>query len=153
MEQYGVVTETKGEIAVVSLQRHLICGACGKCGILSASNRKADIEAHNPIQAEEGQRVVIESDDRQVIFLAFMLYIVPLAGLVAGIFFWIQFAGNFGYAGSQELQAVAIGFVMMGLIFVLLRRWDSRVKDDPRFKPVITGFLLDNRECEDDLPE
>lgn len=154
MEQYGVITETRGEIAAVNIQRHLICGECGKCGILSGSGKRSIvIEAHNPIQAEKGQRVVLESDDRQVIFLAFMLYIVPLIGLVAGIIAWLQLAGFIGFDGNQELQAVGAGFVLRVLVFLVIRLWDRRVKDDPKYKPVITGFLLDKFGCDDDLPQ
>jgi len=154
VEQYGVITKTRGDSAAVNLQRHLICGKCGKCGILSGSSKRSIIiEAHNPIQAEEGQRVVLESDDRQVIFLAFMLYIVPLGGLVAGIFLWLLLAGALGFEGNQELQAVGAGLGLMVLIFFFIRSWDRGVKDDPRFKPVITGLLLDKPECEEDLPQ
>lgn len=153
MEQYGIITETRGDNAAVNLQRHLICGECGKCGIMSESKRSITIEAHNPIRAEKGQRVVIESDDRQVVFLAFMLYIVPLGGLVAGILLWMQFAENLGFAGILELQAVAFGFALMAFIFFLIRRWDKKVKDDPQYKPVITGFLLDKPECADNSSE
>ncbi len=153
MEQYGIITETRGDNAAVNLQRHLICGECGKCGIMSESKRSITIEAHNPIRAEKGQRVVIESDDRQVAFLAFMLYIVPLGGLVAGILLWMQFAGNLGFAGILELQAVAFGFALMAFIFFLIRRWDKKVKDDPQYKPVITGYLLDKPECAEDSSE
>lgn len=153
MEQYGVVIENKGETAAVNLQRHLICGECGKCGIMGASKRTMTIEAHNPIQAEEGQRVLVESEDRQVIFLAFMLYIVPLVGLVAGIIIWLQLAGAFGFQGSQDLQAVAVGFILMAAIFTMIRNWDRRVKDDPQYKPVITGFLLDKPECDDNITD
>ncbi len=153
MEQYGIITETRGETAAVNLQRHLICGECGKCGIMSESKRSITIEAQNPIRAEKGQRVVIESDDRQVIFLAFMLYIVPLGGLVAGILSWMQFAGNLGFTGTLELQAVAFGFALMVFIFFLIRKWDRRVKDNPQYKPVITGFLLDKPECDEGSSE
>ncbi len=153
MEQYGVITEANGETAAVNLQRNLICGECGKCGIMSESKRNVTIEAHNPIQAKVGERVVLESDDRQVIFLAFMLYIVPLFGLVAGIAFWLNFAGTFGFEGGQELQSGVAGLALMAAIFYLMRSWDRRVKDDPQYKPVITGFLLDKNECAGNLPE
>ncbi len=150
MEQYGEITENRGDIALVNLQRHLICGECGKCGIMSgAAKRNITIEAHNPIKAKEGQRVRIESDDRQVIFIAFMLYIVPLAGLIVGILTWMQLAGRFGLEGGQELHAVAAGLALMGVIFLVIRNWDRRVKNDPRYKPVITGLLLDKNECND----
>ena len=154
MEQYGVITETRGDTAAVNLQRQLICGNCNKCDILSGSSkRNIVIEAHNPIQAEKGRRVVVESDDRQVIFLAFMLYIVPLIGLVVGIFSWLQLAGAIGLEGSQELQAVGAGLGLMVIIFLFIRLWDRRVKDDPKYKPVITGYLLDKFGCDDDLPQ
>ncbi|MGM0651253.1 MAG: SoxR reducing system RseC family protein [Bacillota bacterium] len=152
MEQYGEIIENREDIALVNLQRHLICGECGKCGIMSgATKRNITIEAHNPIKAKEGQKVRIESDDRQVIFLAFMLYIVPLAGLMGGILLWFQLAGRFSIAGSQELQAFAVGMAMMVVIFLMIRNWDRRVKNDPRYKPVITGLLLDKNDCNDQL--
>lgn len=151
MEQYGVITETRGDTASVNLQRHLICGECGKCGILSgADKRNITVEALNPIQAEKDQRVVIESDDRQVIFIAFMLYIVPLIGLVFGILVWPQIAASYGFQGGQELQAVGIGLALMIMIYVQIRKWDKRVKDDVKYKPVITGLLLDKQDCEDE---
>ena len=154
MEQYGVITETGGDSASVNIQRHLICGECGKCGILSGADRRIiTVEALNPIQAEKGQRVVLESDDRQVIFIAFMLYIVPLIGLVVGILGWPQLAGSLGYQDGQDLQAVVVGLVIMIAIFLQIRKWDRRVKDDPRYKPVITGLLLDKQDCGDETAE
>ncbi len=151
MEQYGLVTENKGETALVNLQRHLTCESCGRCGLLSGVNkREIIIEALNPIGAEEGQRVLLESDDNQIIFLSFMLYLVPIAALVVGILLWMYIMVPYmGLEGGQELQAVAVGFGLMAIVFLLLRTWDNRVKDNPRYKPVITG-LIDN---ETDLAE
>ena len=145
MEQYGLVTVHKGDTALVNLQRHLTCESCGRCGLLSGVNkREIIIEALNPIGAEKGQRVLLESDDNQVIFLSLMLYLVPIAALAAGILLWMYFAVPYlGLEGGQELQAVAAGFGLMALVFLLLRIWDNRVKDNPRYKPVITG-LIDN---------
>lgn len=145
MEQYGLVTENKGDTALVNLQRHLTCESCGRCGLLSGVNkREIIIEALNPIGAEKGQRVLLESDDNQVIFLSFMLYLVPVAALAVGIILWMSVVAPYlGLDGGQELQAVAVGFGLMALVFLLLRIWDNRVKDNPRYKPVITG-LIDN---------
>ena len=150
MEQYGLVIENKGETAIVNLQRHLICESCGRCGLLSGSNkREITVEALNPIKAEEGQRVVLESDDRQVLFISFMLYLVPIGGLVAGILLWLGIAVFLGFEGNQELVAAAAGFVLMAVVFYLIRIWDRRVKDDPRYKPVITGLIEGEPEdCE-----
>ena len=145
MEQFGLVTEIKGDIATVNLQRHLVCESCGRCGLLSGANkREIIVEALNPIKAEKGQRVIMESDDRQVIFLAFMLYMVPILTLVGGIVVWLTLlAPALGLLDRQELPAVIFGFALMTLVYILIRIWDRRVKDDPRYKPVITGLIDD----------
>lgn len=152
MEQYGQVVEKKGETASVDLQRHLACASCGKCGILSGSKRRRiTVEALNPINAEVGQRVLLESDDRQIIFISFMLYLVPLVGLLGGIILWLRIADLAGLGGSQELGAAAVGFAFMAMIFLLIRVWDRRVKDNPQYKPVITALLeAEPDECSND---
>jgi len=150
VEQYGVVTQTIDEKAMVSLQRHLACESCGRCGILSGSGGKdVIIEALNPIKAQPGQRVMLESDDRQVLFVAFMLYIVPLGGLVAGIFGWLKAAASLGFTENQELISVAVGFGVMAAAFILIRFWDRRMKDEPKYKPVITALIAEEPECRD----
>lgn len=151
MEQYGQVVEKKGEAASVILQRHLACESCGKCGIMSVSKRRQiTVEALNPINAEVGQKVLLESDDRQIIFISFMLYLVPLAGLLLGIILWLRVAELIGLGGSQELAAAVVGFTLMALIFLLIRIWDRRIKDDPKYKPVITTLIeTGSDECDD----
>ncbi len=154
MEQFGEVIENKGDVSVVTLQRHLACEKCGKCGSLSETGkRRIEIEALNPINAEIGNRVMLESDDNQVLFITFMLYIFPLGGLVAGIFIWLNLlAPYFGLSGSQDLPAVLAGLALMAVFFVFIRIWDRRVKDDPKYKPVITQIIESEPEtdCETD---
>ncbi|MFO8192231.1 MAG: SoxR reducing system RseC family protein [Bacillota bacterium] len=150
MEQYGVITQINNERAKVSLQRHLACESCGRCGMLSGSGKKdAVIEALNPIKAQPGQRVMLESNDRQILFIAFMLYVVPLGGLVAGIFAWLKAATSLGVTENQELISMAIGFGVMAFAFILIRIWDRRVKDDPKYKPVITALITEEPDCND----
>lgn len=142
MEQYGLIIENKGETAMVNLQRHLTCENCGRCGILSGSNRREIIvEALNPIKAVEGQRVTIESDDRQILFISFMLYLVPIGGLLAGILIWMRIAENLSLNGNQELAAAGFGLLLMAVIFFFIRTWDRKVKNDPKYKPIITGLI------------
>ncbi len=150
MEQIGIVTEVMDDAAVVKVQRHLACKKCGRCGMLSgADRREMVVEVHNPLSAAVGQKVYLETDDRQAIFVSFMLYIVPLAALVAGILLWPKLAAaHLDLAGNQDLAAVAVGFALMSLVFVGLRLWDRRIKETGRFRPVITGFVK-----EEDPPE
>ncbi len=144
MEQYGLVSENKGETAIVNLQRHLACEGCGRCGLMSGAKKKETIiEALNPIRAEAGQRVLLEIDDRRMLFISFMLYLVPLGGLLIGIFFWLAIADNLGLAGNQELTGVGVGLGLMALIFFFIRTWDRRVKGSRQYMPVITDLIED----------
>lgn len=153
MEQYGLITENKGETAIVTMQKHLSCEKCGRCGILSgAGKRDVSIEVFNPIKAEKGQRVILETDDRRMLFVSFMLYMVPLFGLLAGIFLWLRLADYFIIQGNQELYAVGTGFGFMVIIFFFIRVWDNKAKNNPNYKPVITEILDEpgsEAECED----
>jgi sigma-E factor negative regulatory protein RseC len=150
LEQFGQVIETTNETATVNLQRHLTCESCGKCGILSGSGRRdLNVEALNPIQAKNGQRVILETDDRQILFISFMLYIVPVAALLAGIYLGLAAAGRFNPTMNHELFAVLTGLAMMSAVFMLIRLWDSRVKNNPKYKPVITGLIEDKELCGD----
>lgn len=139
MERVGTIVEVKGESAVVSLRRHLSCESCGRCGgiLSSADRREHRVEVRNQIDARVGDQVIIETDDRRMIFISFMVYIVPLAALVAGILGWSFLAGRTGLEENQDLVALAGGFALMALVYWQLRRWDRRVKSDPRYQPVI----------------
>jgi len=150
MEQFGLVIKTTNNIATVNLQRHLTCESCGKCGILSGSGKRdLTVEALNPIQAKSGQRVIVETDDRQILFISFMLYLVPVAALLAGIYLGLAAAARLNLVMNHELFAVLAGLLMMAVIFTLIRLWDRRVKNDPKYKPVIIGLIQNEETCAD----
>jgi len=150
MEHYGIVLKDKGETAVVIKQSHVSCESCGRCGILSASgNRESTVEALNPIQAKAGQRVVLETNDRQMLFVSFMLYMVPLFGLFAGIFGWLALADYLALEGDRELTAVLVGIGFLAVAFFFIRLWDRKAGNSPKYKPVITGLITEETDCQD----
>ncbi len=142
MERIGTVIEDKGETAIVRLRRHLSCKNCGRCGGLLGTEDRRDhyAEVSNPIRAQRGQSVLIEMDDRRALFIAFMLYLVPLAGLVAGMVLGLKLAAVFGWEGYRELVAAGMGLLLMALIFGGISLWDRRVKKSGRYRPVIAAL-------------
>lgn len=143
MERIGTVIEDKGETAIVRLRRHLSCENCGRCGGLLGTEDRRDhyVEVSNPIRAQRGQSVLIEMDDRRALFIAFMLYLVPLAGLVAGMVLGLKLAAVFGWEGYRELVAAGMGLLLMALIFGGISLWDRRVKKSGRYRPVIAALV------------
>ena len=59
---------------------------------------------------------------------------------------WMYISLRLGFQGRPELPAVAVGIVLMGLVYVGLRCWDNRIKDNPRYKPVIAELVEEYEE-------
>ena len=77
----GLVIETDNNIAKVKLTRHSECENCGSC---SGQNEVIQ-RAHNKIGAKPGQRVFIEVENNNVLKAAFIVFILPLLSIAAGI--------------------------------------------------------------------
>lgn len=155
MERIGIVVEVKENTAVVKMQRHLACEHCGSCGgIFGQADRKDHlVEVKNTLPAKVGQRVFIEADSRQVLFIAFVLYMVPLFALIIGIAGWLYLAPLLGVQGNQDLPAIGAGFVLLALVFCGIRWWDRRVKKAGRYRPEITGLAEDENGAEKIISE
>lgn len=135
MERYGEVIRCSKDRAVVKLREHISCGGCGRCGGILGGSDIGDkfVEVLNPIGAKVGQNVVVGSEPRRVILIAFMLYMVPLFALIAGTAGGPFLYRALGYTGSGELFGLALGFVLMAIVYYLLRRWDRSVSQSGRY--------------------
>jgi len=142
LERVGKVLEKRGHQALVAMQRHVACENCGRCGgILGGPDQKDErVEVDNPINASEGELVNIEVDDRQLLKVAFLVYMVPVLALLAGIFGGLGLAPVLNYGGDHTLFSVAMGLVLMAVVILAVRSWDRKVKDDSRFRPVIKSL-------------
>ena len=140
---------------MVAMQRHTACDKCGRCGgILGGPDRKDEkVEVANPIKAAEGQMVSIEVDDRQILKVAFFLYMMPVLALLAGIIGVYALSDALNYGGDEILLAVGVGFACMAIAVLGLRAWDRTAKNDSRYIPVIKSLaevddMEDGNNCE-----
>lgn len=77
MEQVGIVVELKNNNAKVQFKRASACGEnCAMCGGCEALN--SFVVAKNEINANVGDSVIIETDTKNVLLAAFLVYILPL---------------------------------------------------------------------------
>lgn len=87
LEEYGTIVELKGkQVAVVLCQRHSACDHCasnGSCHIGDDSTTML-VEAFNTIGAQVGDRVKVVTSTKSFLQSSFMLYIVPIIGLLIG---------------------------------------------------------------------
>lgn len=119
MEQTGQVVEIIGDKAKVLVRRHDVCSKCGGCGISLSGKGENFVEALNTVNAAVGQTVRVTSDTGQVLKASFVVYIVPVLFLLAGIALGKQFGG--------EPAGLIIGVIFLLLSYLLVRAYDRKV--------------------------
>ena len=113
MEQIVRVREAHGDgTATVFLQRESACsGDCHKCAGCGAAKEFMVFEARNPIGAQRGDLVVIESETQAVMKAVGIFYVLPLVLFFAGFLLgelWDLGAllGGLGFVGAIALAVI-----------------------------------------------
>ena len=91
MTRIGVVLETSGPEAQVSMSPQGSCEGCsdqGACGMLGTppGSRNQLITARNTVGAKTGDAVEIDLPRHGELKLSFLVWVVPLIGLIGGLF-------------------------------------------------------------------
>lgn len=110
-----------GGMAEISVPRKSACGhdceECAGCGVSGASVRAA---ARNPIGAEVGQKVVVESSTKKLLGVMLVVYILPFVLFLLGYFLTDSLA-------SETLRyVIAIAAFLAGIIPEIV--YDRRVR-------------------------
>ena len=107
---------------MVSVPRKSACGhdceECAGCGVTGAAVRA---RAANPIGAQPGQKVVVESDTQKMLRIIALVYLTPVVLFLAGYLGTIPL-------GNTTVQTVVggIGFVAGILIAIAYDRYLRR---------------------------
>ena len=142
MQEKGTVVENRNNSLLVRIERHSACGDCDRqCGLaVEAEKEEMVVEVTKDDSEEyscrEGQQVILEMEEGNLIFSALFTYIFPLLIMLGGYFLFYSFFGteNMGIVGS--LGGLIIGFLIIR--FVNLQLKSSR-KFEPRIKEILPG--------------
>ena len=104
MQQKATVESVQPDgTAMLLVRRQSACsGDCHKCGGCGAVGQTLRIHAENPIGAQPGEIVYVESESKTVLSAAVLVYLLPLLLLFAGYFCAAALHGKaiwFGAAG------------------------------------------------------
>ena len=130
MRQIATVVEVTQQGAVLSVRRESACsGDCHKCAGCGAVTQTIQLTASNPIGAQKGDRVYVESATLTVLWAAALVYGLPIVCFFLGCLFgaWI---------GHEALVAI-IAFLLGWLPAVFYER---HVKRQPPSYTLI-GFV------------
>lgn len=129
MRKQATVESVVDDYAVISVLRESACsGDCHKCAGCGAVKQTLQIQAKNPIGAQRGDRVYVESSTATVLWAAVLVYLLPIIGFFVGYFL--------GYR-IDKTGLVATGGFLLGWLPALW--YNAYVKKRP---PVYTlvGF-------------
>ena len=108
--------------AVISVPRKSACGhdceECAGCGVTGAAVKA---RAENPIGAQPGQKVVVESSTQKMLGIVALVYAIPVA------LFLIGYLAAFALGAGVGVQyAVAGAGFVLGILFAI--RYDRRLR-------------------------
>lgn len=115
------------------------CGARGACGTAAVAGwlarHRRRVRALNRAGARPGEEVVVGLAEGALVRGSLLVYLVPLAAMISGAVAGVAWFG----AGDGPAAAGALTGLAMALVW--LRRRLARLRDDPRFQPVVLRRL------------
>jgi sigma-E factor negative regulatory protein RseC len=151
IEEFGTIIELKNErIAMVQCVKS---SSCQHCPSSSSCNMGSDgesmvVEAYNQAGGQVDDRVKVVTSTKNFLQSSFLLYIVPIIGLLIG--------GGIGQAIGEwnpalidpSLLSALMGSLFLVLTFLAIRFFTRKLKRE-KFMPIIVSIQLDEpQECE-----
>ena len=144
MTNKGIVTQVEGDLLTIVFERHEACGDCHACMHGSTDCNKHTVKLRG--KAEVGDEVVVEMDASQVMTASAAAYLVPFAGMIAGLVLGWQL-GPMLPSLNRELVAAFTAVLGTAAAYCVMRvldpklakgRWEQRIvsvkKPDPEQK-------------------
>jgi sigma-E factor negative regulatory protein RseC len=138
MKERGRVIETAGNVAKVEILRKDECSRCKVCGF--GSRDRIVAVATNTIGAKEHDEVELELEGSQVVRAAAILYLIPLAFLLAGLYFGTVFASFIDRQDMAPLASAVLGFGLLGLSYAGIAVYSKR-PDISKYRVRVIGVL------------
>lgn len=121
--------------AEVSILRESACSHdCEKCGGCGTESVIIIVQAENPLDAQPGDRVIVESNTAEVMYIVILVYLLPMVALVLGG----VIASLFTSATGIQIATAA---VCMALALIPAKRYDRLLEERGKTSFIITKLL------------
>ena len=92
------------------------------------------VQAENPLDAQPGQRVIVESSTAEVMYIVTLVYLLPMVALVLGGVIASLFTSAIG-------MQIAAAVVCMVFALIPAKRYDRLLQEREKTSFIITKLL------------
>ncbi len=136
---YGKVEKTSSKYAVVQMERQDMCGECHVCEQLTGK-KSCKLKCLKKIACEVGDTVEVEIGQAAFLKATYMMYGLPLLGLLGGLgigYYCFKLNGGVGQEDVYVLIGSTIG-VMVALIGIGIAERKGKFA---RYLPLVVGKM------------
>lgn len=141
IEEEGIVIETTGGLAKVSILAKSACEKCASSEVCHPQGEDSYMEASNPLGAKKGQKVKVVVAPQVYLKASIILYGIPMTVFIAAAIIGKNLAEKFSGEANSDLWAFISGMAFMAVSFFFLRRYNQKVEKTQEYKPVIVEIL------------
>jgi len=141
IEEEGIVIETTGGLARVSILARSACEKCASSEVCHPQGEDSFMEATNPLGAKKGQKVKVVVAPQVYLKASIILYGIPMTVFIAAAIIGKNLAQKFSGEANSDLWAFISGMALMAVSFFFLRRYNKKVETTKEYKPVIVEIL------------
>jgi len=138
--EQGIIETVSGLRAMVRVEKSSACASCqSRESCHEASGKDMIIEVANDLGAREGDRIEISIPGGSFLILSLLVYLLPVAALIAGAVLGGAFAGALHMNGT--VASIVGGCLGIGVTFYGLKRLDRSTRGQKEFRPRMTRIL------------
>jgi len=149
----GYVEKTQNDWAWIVTQRKTGCGHCGQkgyCQMLDGGNKMV-VKAKNVLGAKMGDEVEIYLSSRNRMKGLFIIYILPVLGLLSGAFLGHGIAPLIGL--SEKLGTMLFTLSGLLLAFLVIPLFSNRMEASGQMIPLVSRITRRAPESATPKPE
>lgn len=143
IEGFGTVVSLASDrrIAVIRCHKQRACDACPTAGVCyTGKTDQMQVEAINEIGAKQGDQVKIATTTGNFLRSSFILYILPVFGLLVGAFIGQPLGTSGQTLIDPPLLTATMGVTGLTLTFLLIRRLTHKLRRE-EFMPRIVAVV------------
>lgn len=125
MYKQGIVCDVNEKYATIYFLRDSACGGeCASCKGCEA--QEMTVQVLNTQGASIGDRVEVISDEKQMMKISTLMYLIPFSAFLLGMALGYYIIGSFFEKPYTEIFSIIIGILFIILSRIILRTMDDK---------------------------